>query len=346
MGKSFSLAAAAFLLLVIAPCVHSQVIVSQRSVTLGMHDNYTVSGHDTDYVITVTNITDSDVRLAIDGSAYVLMNGTNLTDETGTLFVELQAFYYNLYSEARWATLDMISSCMPGCGDRDCGESSNGCGDCGTCAEGRDVCDDGYCIGVLGEYDLTKGDRVRLKVNQSYYLITVEEIARSIAKLHINDEHFDLFKSDPDTMRIVKDDLELLVTSFKFDENVSVPSVLTLEVKTKIEGCISDCSCVSNTCIGTVCGDGCGGFCNGIMEPDCGGRECGLSPNGCGICGDTGCPLHMRCGEAGSCVLWECMPYIVVIFALLGVIAALAYIAVKRKPYRTPSAIAGVNLGR
>jgi len=67
-------------------------------------------------------------------------------------------------------------------------------------------------------------------------------------------------------------------------------------------GCTPDCSCASATCIGDTCSDGCSGICAGTLAPDCGIRECGPAPNGCGgsnECGTCGAGEHC---ESGTCV--------------------------------------------
>ena len=52
--------------------------------------------------------------------------------------------------------------------------------------------------------------------------------------------------------------------------------------------CTPDCSCASTTCMGNTCPDGCGGNCAGTLSPNCGSRECGPAPNGCGSANECG----------------------------------------------------------
>jgi hypothetical protein len=152
-----------------------------------------------------------------------------------------------------------------------------------------------------------------------------------------------VFSNSPESMDISKDGLEIVVVSMHYDDNNTPDSTLTFESRSPVAGCTPNCSCAAGTCAGLTCWDQCGGTCEGNLTPDCSGRECGMSPNGCGSCDDPGCPFHMRCSD-GQCVLWECMPYIMVIIALIAVIAAVTFIAIKRKPYSTPSSIGGVSL--
>lgn len=71
-------------------------------------------------------------------------------------------------------------------------------------------------------------------------------------------------------------------------------------------GCVPNCTCAAETCIGQTCSDGCEGSCSGTLtiEQDCGEIMCGDSPHGCGSCGS--CEDGYFC-DGGICVL-SCIP--------------------------------------
>ncbi len=71
---------------------------------------------------------------------------------------------------------------------------------------------------------------------------------------------------------------------------------------------VCDCSCAQNTCVGEKCDDGCGGKCDGTLEPDCYTYECGDSANGCGKCGELNgeCPTGKKCVNK-ACIQDTCV---------------------------------------
>jgi hypothetical protein len=71
------------------------------------------------------------------------------------------------------------------------------------------------------------------------------------------------------------------------------------------ENCTPSCACAATTCAGGSCPDGCGGTCAGTVQADCGGSVCGMSPNGCGGCGN--CTAPYTCSQ-GACQGGTCTP--------------------------------------
>lgn len=75
--------------------------------------------------------------------------------------------------------------------------------------------------------------------------------------------------------------------------------------------CVPDCSCAANTCTGSTCSDGCGGFCAGTK--DCGGGtttctdECSPEGSSEGTCLDDTTLSIRTCGnyDSDSCLEWS-----------------------------------------
>ncbi len=87
--------------------------------------------------------------------------------------------------------------------------------------------------------------------------------------------------------------IEVIPVRFQEEDNkmrfVSCGGSRVKEMITCWVACVADESCKDITCVGSTCTDECDNVYDGILEPDdCGIRECGPAPNGCGDSDECG----------------------------------------------------------
>lgn len=80
----------------------------------------------------------------------------------------------------------------------------------------------------------------------------------------------------------------------------NTPYCIDGQCKADTGGLERDCTCATDTCAGTTCPDGIGGTCPGTKQPDCTDVICGRSLNECGSCSE--CETGYHCAEGGGCV--------------------------------------------
>jgi hypothetical protein len=171
-----------------------------------------------------------------------------------------------------------------------CGNSTNGCGDCGTCAEGH--CDNGICCG------------------EGYHSLPGGGCSKDCS---INDCGIRNCGALPE----------------RSDCGETFCGVCNTAIGEKCNITTGQCSICQPNCAGKQCGDdGCGGSCGDCSatygstfscnqstslciecQKDCGARQCGSVPNGCGeSCGNCTAlyNLSYTCNENWLCAM--CVP--------------------------------------
>jgi hypothetical protein len=192
-------------------------------------------------------------------------------------------------------------------------------------------CIEGECVPVTKDtVKIIAGESLAIKIGGEKYLIRVTAIDGSgeSAKLYINGDTIGVDKGAKSTVSISA--LRFTVVEIKpfsatedgyveiriegeYEVLESCPECIPYTGSSSSRGgssvggggCTPDCSCQSGTCVGQSCDNGCGGTCPGTLEPDCGDWVCGVSPNGCGICGTCNVSAGEYCSN-GTCVTGNC----------------------------------------